>query len=170
MHAKNTAQAYLTKDNQKRFTPTPAVNHFVMEEWAVRPGMRGPTPPPGQVGPDYEDGLEAGAAVRGAPVRTVPRNSNVGNWVPPPTAVYEMDGYGPGEAVGEGHYYPEQRKPQRVNAWAGPASPTAVQAPPKQRRSEDNRNAGGRHTAARSAPMGLEVTGKALLQGGGCTS
>ena len=148
-HAKNTAQAYLTKENQKRFTPTPAVNHFTMEEWAVRPGMRALTPPPGQATLDYDDGLEAGAAVRhrnNNAAAAATARATTGAWVPPPTAVYEADRYGHGEPVGDGYYHEEERKPPRVNAWAGPGSPTAVQAPPKQRRSRENPNAGGRHT------------------------
>ena len=178
IHAKNTAQAYLTKENQKRYTPTPAVNHFKMEEWAVRPGMRQltPTPPPGQASLDFVDGLEAGAVARSArnSLAAATTAATTREWVPPPTAVYEMDGGargaaaapgggggGGGDGDDDGYYYEEARKPPRmVNAWAGPGSPTAVQAPPKQRKSAGNQNAGGRHTAARSAPQGLVVTGK----------
>lgn len=62
-HAKNTAQGYLLKENRRLHTPTPAVTHFVMEEWAVRPEMRGDSRPGGAEAEslDYQRSLEVRA-------------------------------------------------------------------------------------------------------------
>lgn len=174
LHAKNTAQAYLLKEKRRPFTPTPAVNHFTSEQWEVRPEMgsdaRRAPPETTQADRADEDALEVGATARSS--FAVPGRTGR-EWVPPPTRVYEVDyEAAPGEPnLGSGHYVlPEETKPARVHAWGGASGDRPGHATdqtdahtPRTRTARrsvtKNGNAGGRHTAARSAPQGLVVTG-----------